>query len=295
MNSMSLKSMEGYGKGEASNSDVGITVEIRSSANRFREVQIKLPQAYLSLERQIKKMISEHIVRGKIEVFIRRHNIKSQTQIHINLELAEQYYQAMATVAKRLQREATDIDLQVIMDKPGVLMLTEIDPDPQQEWLIVSTAVESALRDVLQQRSQHGKIIEQDLQEHLRAFQEIRNLLCSQIDDINASLQERLEKRLQKLLSGQIHPNRLSQEAALLVEKSDISEELLRLEQYSIDLGTLPHSSPAVGRQMDILLQEINRDLNIIASKVIDVQSAQLTVQLKQRLEKIRELISQTE
>ena len=289
-----MQSMDGYGKGEASNGEVSVIVEIRSTANRFKELQLRVPQPYLSLERQIKKMVSDTLQRGRIEVFIRRVALKTKQNITIDLDLSDQYYTAMKDIATHLQRDVADIPLSEIWNKQGVLVATEQEIDPLQEWIVVSTATEGALDELRRQKVENGVQLQSQLNNVLREFQSIRGNLCEQVHTINHSLQERLHKRLEQLLGGQIHPNRLAQESAILVEKSDISEELNRLESHSIELGNLTHTEHA-GRQMDIILQEVHRELNTISSKVIDPASANITIQLKSRLEKLRELIGQVE
>lgn len=287
--------MNGYGRGEASNGDISVTVEIRAQNNRTRDVQIRLPKVYLSLEPRIKKSISEKIVRGRIEVFIHRNPLRSGKRVTCDTELAEQYYQAMMLVAKRLQREPSEISLTEIYKQPGVLLLTETKPDALQEWFILATALEAAIHDVCLQRHEEGEKLQLRFDQHIKELQRLRNILFQQQENINHQLFSRLEKRLKRLLGDNLDPRRLEQEAAILVEKSDCSEELYRLEGHCISLGKFSDNDKPVGRQLDLILQELNREINTIGSKVQEHAFSQIVISLKYQLEKMREIVSHIE
>jgi uncharacterized protein (TIGR00255 family) len=290
-----MNSMTGYGRGEASNGDVAISIEIRSVNNRFRDLQIKVPKFYLSLEPRIKKIISKKINRGRIEIFIRRDTIDSGQKVTYDAQLAESYYKAMTNIAKRLQRDSTEISLSDIFSQPGVLLSVETEPDALQEWTIVVTALESALDDLLRMRLKEGETLKADLENNLKMLLRYRNDIYDEIDNINHKLLQRFNKRLQRLLADRIDPIRLAQEAAILVDKADISEELVRLQSHCEQLGSLIQEPSPIGRKLDFLLQELNREINTIGSKANDQKIAKLIVNMKSTLEKLREQVSNIE
>ena len=292
-----MNSMNGYGRGEASNGDVAIIVEIRSNPHRTRDVQIRLPKFYLSLEPRIKKTISKLINRGRLEVYIHRNPIRSGKEIHTDLDLADKYYQAMSAIAKRLQREPAEISLQEIFNQPGILVLRETAPDPLQEWLILSTALDVALNDLLLQKKNEGENYQKKLHAYRTEIQRLQQVLTTQQDQINQQLFRRLEKRLQRLLGDQFDSGRLVQEAAFLVEKSDCSEELHRIEGLCLSLEELSSSKTKkpLGRKLDFILQELNREINTIGSKIQDHSFAQIVIDLKVQLDKLREIVSHIE
>ena len=287
--------MNGYGRGEASNGDVAIVVEIRSNPHRTRDLQIRLPKLYLSLEPRIKKTIAGSTQRGRIEVYIHRNPIRSGQEIDTNLDLADKYYQAMSLVAKRLQREPSEISLQEVFNQPGILVLKEPTPDPLQEWIILSTALDVALNDLRRQRQEEGAVLEEKLIPHRSEIQRLQQVLVAQQDRINQQLFQRLEKRLQRLLGDQLDSKRLIQEAAILVEKSDCSEELHRIEGLCLSLEEVSTSNKPLGRKLDFILQELNREINTIGSKIQDHSFAQIVIALKVQLDKLREIVTHIE
>ena len=287
--------MTGYGRGEANNKDVAVSVEIRAVNNRFRDVQIRLPKFYLSLEPRIKKMVSQHVHRGRIELFIRRNTVDSGQQVTCDLNLAESYFKAINEIAKRLQRPASEISLNDILSQPGVLIFVENEPDALQEWTIISTALEGALSDLHQMRLVEGKNLQADLEKHLIDLQRLRVDISSKMQEINQSLLQRLDKRLKRLLADSIDPKRLAQEAALLVDKADVSEELVRLESHCEQFSLLLNNPSPIGRKLDFLLQEINREINTIGSKAIDHTISKKVIDMKSALERLREQVANIE
>jgi len=290
-----MNSMTGYGRGEASNGDVAISIEIRSVNNRFRDLQIRVPKFYLSLEPRIKKLVSQHINRGRIELFIRRDTVDSGQRVTSDPQLAESYYKAIVNISKRLQRDPSDISLHDIISQPGVLISVETEPDALQEWTIVQTALESALSDLKQMRQREGAALKLDLASNLKDLQRYRTEICSFVDDINKRLMQRLENRLKRLLADRIDPIRLTQEAAILVDKADISEELTRLESHCDQLAILIQEPSPIGRKLDFLLQELNREINTIGSKATDQKVSKIVVNMKSTLEKLREQVANIE
>jgi uncharacterized protein (TIGR00255 family) len=274
---------------------VAIVVEIRSNPHRTRDLQIRLPKLFLSLEPRIKKTIAGSTQRGRIEVYIHRNPIRSGQEIDTNLDLVDKYYQAMSLVAKRLQREPSEISLQEVFNQPGILVLKEPTPDPLQEWTILSTALDVALNDLRKQRQEEGAVLEEKLIPHRSEIQRLQQVLVAQQDRINQQLFQRLEKRLQRLLGDQLDSKRLIQEAAILVEKSDCSEELHRIEGLCLSLEEVSTSDKPLGRKLDFILQELNREINTIGSKIQDHSFAQIVIALKVQLDKLREIVTHIE
>lgn len=288
--------MEGYGRGEASNGDIAVFVEIRASNHRSKELQIRLPQAYLPLERRIKKRIADKVFRGKLDIYIKRNGIRGQQVLQYDEQLAMEIYHRMNELAETLGQPEPEIDLVTIFQQPGVAQAVPREPNAMQEWIIVSTAVDSALGELIQNRKIQGKELQIELEPQIRAMQATRGELSTHLDSIHTALMSRLEKRLQRLLGGRFPQDRLVAEAALLVEKSDISEELRRIEQHCIDLGLcVSETSKGTGRKMELLTQELLREVNTISSKVIPAEANQKILQLKLQLENIRDLVSSIE
>ena len=287
--------MTAYGRGEASNKSLSITIELRSSVHRFRDVQIRVPKGYLSLEPRIRKRISQEIGRGRIEVFVHRTTLDSTHNISADPLLAERYLLAMQHIAKRIQREEDSIPFSSIIDKPGVLVIKEEIPKASQEWVLVETALGAALQDILAHKENQGQEKKQKLLSHVRLLQQKRCEMEAQNEDVAQFLASRLEKRLLRLLGPNLNPKRLSHEVVLLVEKSDISQELLKFRAACDQLSGFLEKSDPMGRKIDFLLQELAREINIIASKTPKHEISSLIVDIKNILEQIRETATDLE
>ena len=263
--------MTGYGRGEATNGDVSVVVEMRSVNNRFRDLQIRLPRAYMVLESRIQKHLKKRLHRGRVEVFVRRTAVESSQTISADPILAERYHAAMASVAQRLTRDPSDIPLQLILDQPGVLTLSESEPDALVEWTLVSTALESACDALLGMRATEGEELHRDLRRHLDEILRLRSEVEAHCEGINARLTARVTERITRLIGDRIEPSRLAAEAAILADKADISEEL------------------------DFLTQELNREINTIGSKAAEHPISARVVEMKSVLERMREQAANVE
>ena len=253
-----------------------------------------MPRPYRPLERRIKKRIADKVHRGKLDTCIKRNGIRGQQVL--------QYDEGGPLNSSSNNRAGTKIGANNRcyrschhIPATGVAQAIPKSPTPQ-EWIIVSTAVDSALGELLQNRKIQGKEIRAALEPEIRSMQATRGHLSEHLDSIHQALMERFNKRLQRLLGGRISAERLSTEAALLVEKSDISEDLGRIEQHCIDLGLcLSDTGKGMGRKMELLTQELLRELNTISSKVIPAEASQQIIQLKVHLENIRDWVSSVE
>ena len=284
-----MNCMTAYGRGEASNKSISVTIELRSSVHRFREVQIRVPKGYLSLEPRIRKSISQAIARGRIEVFVHRITLDSTHQISADPLLGERYLLAMQHVAKRIQREEEAIPFSSIIDKPGVLVIKEELPNANLEWVLVETALEAAIEHLQNHRNALGKESKQRLIPLVEQLQQKRSQIEEKNENISIYLFERLETKLKRLLGAQYNPKRLAQEAAVLVDKSDVSQELLKFRSACDRLSGIIERTEAVGRKIDFILQDLSREINIVASKTPKHEISSLIVDIKTILEQIRE------
>ena len=288
--------MEGYGRGEASNGDVSVFVEIRASGHRSKDIQIRVPQCYLSLERRLKQRLLDKVYRGKVDVFIKRTGLKGFQEVVLDAELAKACFEEMSALALDLNRPTEEIDINKIFEQPGVLNTQAKEPDARQEWIIVSTALDAAIIDLIQQRKVNGKELSMELAPELRGLQKHRGELSSQLDALNQALVDRLDKRLKKLLGQRMSSDKLHREAAILVDKSDITEELARVEEHCLRLGQLQaQKEKGLGRKMDIVVQDLQREMNTIGSKVIPAEASEHITQMKVHIENIRDIITQVE
>jgi len=290
-----MNSMTGYGRGEATNGDVSVVVEMKSVNNRFRDLNIRLPREYLVVEPRLQQLLKGRIQRGRIDVFVRRSTIESAHSVSADTRLAERYFEAMATVAKRLQRDQTHIPLSLVLEQPGVLTQVEQEADGLAEWNLVSTAVEAALEDLIQMRGTEGGALLRDLQSHLDTMLTLRAEVETQQEGIAARLRDRLDRRIRRLVGDRVDSQRLAQEAAILADKADVSEELARIQSHCHQFQEALGAQEPVGRKLDFLLQELNREINTIGSKAAEHPVANRVVEMKSVLERMREQAANVE
>lgn len=283
-----MKSMTGFGRAEASTGSVTLVVEMKSVNNRFRDVQLRLPREYAVLEPRAQNLLREAIHRGRLDVTVRRSSSDGASRIVPDLGLVEQYRRAAAEVAHRLQTDAT-LPLAFVLAQPGVLTAADAEPDALAEWDLLETALLGAAEDLDRMRTIEGEALRTDLKRHLSEARATREAIAAHAEGIADRLRARLEDRLQRLLSDRVDPQRLAQEAAVLADKADISEELARFASHCEQLHDALDAAEPVGRRLDFLLQEMNREANTIGSKAAEHAISARVVDLKTTLERLRE------
>ena len=291
-----IKSMTGYGKGESTHEGGRFVVEVRCVNHRYGEVTVKLPRALMQFENEIKKRVAERLVRGKIDVFIQVENAVSLGVPTANLPLARGYLKAFNSIKEALGLEG-EVKLSLIASQRDVVTvaaeaeatLEEIPPELLQ-------ALEDALRRVDEMRLFEGESLYADFQKRREVLAQLIAKVAARSPLVVQEYAQRLKERVAQLLAeGNLPEERLALEVALLADKCDVTEELVRLESHLRQFDETLKSGEPVGRKLDFLLQEINREVNTTGSKANDAQMAALVVELKAELEKIREQVQNIE
>ncbi len=283
-----MKSMTGFGRAEASNGNLTLVVEMKSVNNRFRDVQLRLPREYNVLEPRAQNLLRETIHRGRLDVTVRRSSTDGYSRIVPDLALVEQYRRAALEIANRLQVEAIP-PLEFVLAQPGVLMTADAEPDALAEWDLLETALLGAAEDLDRMRVAEGEALRADLERHLGDALRLRAEVSFHAEGVAERLRGRLEERLLRLLADRLDPARLAQEAAILADKADIAEELARFGSHIDQFAEALSASEPVGRRLDFLLQEMNREVNTIGSKAAEHAVSARVVELKTVLERLRE------
>ncbi len=290
-----MNSMTAFGRGEATNGLVTVVVELRSVNHRFRDINLRIPREYNALEPRINALLRDHFERGRIDCTLRRVGQEGPNTVTPDLKLAEAYFRSMRAVANHLQAADTEVTLAMVLAQPGVLNLTEEDLDVTHEWELLEPALLAAADHLATMRGREGRALRRDLQQHMgeliRYVGTMRELSAGVIE----RLHKRLEARLQALLETRVDPARVAQEAAVLADKADVSEELTRLESHCDQFRDLLASQEPVGRKMEFLIQEMHREVNTVGSKAIGEQPSRAVVQMKSALEKLREQAANVE
>jgi uncharacterized protein (TIGR00255 family) len=290
-----MNSMTGFGRGEASNGSVSVIAEIKTVNNRFRDIQVRVPREYYVLEPRVVQILREGIHRGRIEAVLRRSSTEGATRIVADLALAEQYRKAAMEVAAKLQWDSSSVGLAWLLSQPGILNATEHEPDALREWDLCEVALNSALDDLAKMRQMEGTALCQDLRRHLHELMRLRSEVEAVAEGVAERLRVRLNDRLLRLGGDRVDPFRLAQEAAILAEKADISEELARLHSHCDQFEQGMDVDDPVGRKLDFLLQEMNREINTIGSKAAEHPISARVVEMKSVLERMREQAANVE
>lgn len=293
---MASKSMTGFGRGEAQAGGRMWTVEIRTVNHRYLDLKIKIPRGYAALEEQLRKKIATVIQRGRVDVLLTvSGDFSDLLEMKANTSLAGIYRDALQQLSLSLDIP-NEITLEQIASYPDVLVREQKEEDLESVWLPVEQALEQALDVCDIMRSEEGEALAKDLLERLDHFSTVVHTIEKSIPELLVQRQQNLSDRLQKLLDNvQLDPQRLVQEVAILADKTDVTEEIVRLDSHIKQLRAFLEAPEATGRKVDFLIQEFLREVNTMASKINDAPIAHLTVELKGELEKMREQVQNIE
>jgi uncharacterized protein (TIGR00255 family) len=284
-----IKSMTGYGRAEAVQQGRSIVVEAKSVNHRFLEISLRMPSALFPLELEFKKKISEKIKRGRVEVFIRLEAEESTGVANLNLEIARNYFAALQQLKDEfgLKEEIGLRTLAGFRDIFSPPAEAEISADLSGR---IASVLEEAMAMLMKMRQGEGVALYQDMEQRLDSIRHILKTIDVRAPQVLIEYQKRLTERVKELASGfALDDNRLAQEVALLAEKSDITEEVVRMQSHIVQFEELLRSDEVEGKKIDFLLQEMNREINTIGSKSNDAEIARQVIEAKSELSKLRE------
>lgn len=291
-----IKSMTGYGRASHSYEGREITVEVRSVNNRYLDCTVKLPRIYSYTEDHVKQLVKETVTRGKVDVFITVVNTSGEeARISLNRPVLEGYLAAMQTVAAEYPVR-DDISVTAITRLPDVFVVDKPDIDEEARAKEIYETVSEALAQYNHMRTVEGTAMEHDLLNR-------RSIVLNLVEKVEerspvtvTEYRHRLETKMQEVLSAaNIDESRILTEAAIFADKVAVDEETVRLRSHLDQMTSMLASGGAVGRKLDFLLQEMNRETNTIGSKCNDLEQSKTVVEIKAELEKIREQIQNIE
>lgn len=291
-----IRSMTGYGSAKGTVAGFAVTVELRSVNNRYLDLGIKLPRGFLFAESEIKNYIQKKVLRGKVDFFLTLDTVESdQTRIRVNTRLAEAYRNAITEIGQNLALPAfvSALDIARFSD---VLSLEkeELDQDAFLEQLL--PLLDAALSDFNAMRTREGEKLAEDLLQKADKIEEmVRAVECKAPNTVLA-YRERLEAKLREILNdSSVTEERVIAEAAIFADRVATDEETVRLHSHLSQFRKLMAEGSPIGRKLDFLIQEFNREANTIGSKCQDSEIAYLVVELKSEIEKIREQVQNIE
>lgn len=291
-----IRSMTGYGKAEEVTADGKLAVEIRAVNHRYGEVTVKLPRQFLPLEGEIKKRIAERCKRGKIDVFVQfEAPCGGNNAPAVNLPLAKAYYDAFVTLNHQFGNYEP-IPLSLIVAQKDVLASQELSPDLDQVATRLFATLAVAMDSLEQMRCREGESLDDEINGRIAAIAALVERVAERAPLAVAANAERFRERIARLLGETpVDESRLAMEVALLADKMEITEELVRLRSHFQQFATAMSLAEPVGRKLDFLLQEMNREVNTIGSKANDGEITTMVVTLKAELEKVREQVQNIE
>jgi uncharacterized protein (TIGR00255 family) len=290
-----MRSMTGYGRGEVDERGAKFSVEINSVNRKQSDVVINLPRDLAELETRIRQTVNREISRGRTNVLVAFHAANGDQPLALNTELARSYHLAMHALQKELNAPG-DITIATILQAPGVMRAPEETLDADAAWPAINRALELALAELIKMREREGKHLAKDLIHRLKTIRtnvkQIRTLHPNVVTRYRSALLERIEKAGLPLA---MDDERIVKEIALFADRSDVSEELTRLDSHLSQFAHHLRSAEPVGRTLEFIAQEIGRELNTLGAKANDAEISQHVVACKAELEKIREQIQNLE
>ena len=291
-----VKSMTGYGRGEQTVNGYNITVELRSVNNRYLDCNVRIPRLYLFAEESIKSRVQNAISRGKVDVFVTLESTGEQKlKVNLNKPVAEGYHAALRELAETYGL-ADDISVSLLSRFPEVLVAEKAEEDVEQMAKDICCVLDKALNDFDQMRTREGARLKEDILSRAATIEKKVALVEQRSPETVSEYRARLEARMNEVLSNtQIDPARILTEAAIFADKVAVDEETVRLHSHITQLRDMLDNGGAIGRKLDFLIQEFNREANTIGSKCSDIEIARHVVDVKAEIEKIREQIQNLE
>ncbi len=285
-----VKSMTGYGRAVQTVNGREFTVEIRSVNNRYLDCSVKLPRTVSFAEDAVKQAVKNTVTRGKVDVFISlRSENADDVKITLNTAVAAGYVQAMRIMAQEFGLR-DDISVSMLSRMNDVFTVEKPDVDEQQLQEDLLSVARSALANYDAMRSKEGEALKNDLSGRGQTIRQLVSQVEAGSEQTVADYRARLYSKLQEVLAGtSIDESRILTEAAIFADKVAVDEETVRLRSHLDQMDAMLASGGAIGRKLDFLLQEMNREANTIGSKCTDVRLARIVVEIKAELEKIRE------
>ena len=291
-----VKSMTGYGRARQERNGRNITVEVRSVNNRYLDCTVKMPRAYIFAEDALKALVQKYISRGKVDVFVTVDAVTAdQTVVQVNEPLARSYYQALSRLREMFSLE-DELSASTLARFPDVLAVTKAEEDLEMISADICAVLEEALTAHRQMRSVEGEKLFSDIAGRADTIESVVAKVEERSPQTVSEYRARLEAKMREVLqSTTIDESRILTEAAIFADKIAVDEETVRLRSHLSQLRTMLSGDEPVGRKLDFLIQEVNRECNTIGSKCNDLTIARDVVNMKAEVEKIREQVQNIE
>ncbi|MCQ2546039.1 MAG: YicC family protein [Clostridia bacterium] len=293
-----IKSMTGFGRGEYSDGKRNVICEIKTVNHRYADISVKMPKRYSFAEEKIKSQIKEQMKRGKADVSIIVENLtEGDITVKLNTPVAEQYIENLKELKSGYDL-AGEIDLKLVSSMPDVLKVIPDVEDEEEVTTVICRAVDIAAKNLDEMRTVEGGKLAEDLLMRGELIRGIVKKIEVRAPLVAREYREKLEARIKELVDDKVDipEDRILIEAAVFADKANITEELVRLDSHMLQLKSfLTESDGTVGKKLDFLVQEMNREANTIGSKANDLEITSLMLETKSEIEKIREQVQNIE
>ena len=285
------KSMTGYGRARSLVGGRDITFEVKSVNNRFLDLTVKMSRLYNPLEDRIKQLVRNYTTRGKVDVYL----TVDKTELSVNREFVDSYVRQLRSLQNEYEL-AGDVDVSLVASRQETFITKKSDEDMESVWAAIEPVAREALEGYFAMRRTEGEKLKDDILSRIDKLEQLRNAVSKMAPASVAAAKMRMLERVKELCGNvPLDEARLITECAVYADKSDITEELVRLGSHFSQLRKLLSKDDNIGKTVDFLLQETNREINTIGSKSSDVEIANIVVEVKSELEKIREQIQNIE
>jgi uncharacterized protein (TIGR00255 family) len=285
-----MQSMTGFGRAEMVRDGIHITAEVRALNQRFFELKLNLPRAWGRHEAEIRKIVQSIVARGRVEVFLRHTRVgPAKSKLQVNDELARMYVRELRRLGRSLKLDGK-LGLEAILQRPEVFHVIEDDEEPQLGAELGLDALRRALKAMETERVREGRALKRDFESRLKMIASAIPRMDQLAAEARTMIRANFETRIRELLAElPVNEKRLYEEASAAAQHGDITEEMTRLRVHLDAMNSLLKRTGPIGKSIEFLLQEINRELNTMGSKAQNAKMSQITVEMKGEVEKMRE------
>jgi uncharacterized protein (TIGR00255 family) len=282
--------MTGYGRAEAQTEAWEVAVEINTVNHRYIDISVRLPRRYIALEHRIRKLVKERFSRGRFEI---NFSITAVDGRGRHLVADEGLVSEAVRLLRKLESDhglSGEIDIKTLLHFREILRVEEDEEDLEDLWEVLLPVLKDTLDALSAMRTEEGQALQADISARIAAMRKMAGEIAGRLPQVQQEHNTALQERIQNLLNDvPVDPQRLAQEVAYLADRSDVTEEVTRIESHLRQLEGLLGAGEPVGRKIDFVIQEMNREINTVSSKVSDLDVARLVIELKHEQEKIRE------
>jgi len=291
-----MRSMTGFGRAELAREGIHIVAEVRALNQRFFELKLNLPRAWGAHEAEIRKIVQSIVARGRVELFVRYSRVgPPKSKLQVNDELARMYIRELRRLGRSLKLNGK-LGLEAILQRPEVFHVIEEDEEPRLGAELGLEALQRALKMMEIERVREGRALKRDFELRLKTLASAVPRLDELAADARTAIRANFETRIRELLAElPVNEKRLYEEASAAAQHGDITEEMTRLRIHLDAMSTLLKRTGPIGKSIEFLLQEINRELNTIGAKAQNAKMSQITVEMKGEVEKMREQVQNIE